>query len=75
MDLNLIFSILLKILALGCIFAILFWIFNLVEAKVPEPFKQIVGWLRIFVLICLGMYAILFIANLAGLGDMRIGTH
>ncbi len=67
MNFELIFSILLQIAALGCIFLILFWIFNLVEAKVPEPFKQVVGWLRLFVLICLGIYAIFFIADLAGI--------
>lgn len=77
MDLNLIFSILFKILALGCIFAILWWMFNLVETKVPEPFKQIVGWLKVFVLLCLGVYAIYFIAGLAGLntGAPLIAHH
>ncbi len=75
MDFHLIFSILFQILALGCIFAILFWMFNLVESKVPEPFKQIVGWLKIFVLLALGVYAIYFIADLAGLDSpSHIGT-
>ncbi len=69
MDLNLIFDILFKLLALGCIFAILFWMFNLVESKVPEPFKQVVGWVRIFVLLLCGAMAILFIADAAGLGN------
>lgn len=75
MDLSLIFSILFKVLGLGCIFAILFWMFNLVESKVPDPFKQIVGWLKIFVLLCLGIYAIYFIADLTGLGHIQIGNR
>ena len=68
MDLDLIFSILFKLLGLGAIFFILFWMFNLVETKIPEPFKQIVGYLKIFVLLVLGVYAIYFIADLAGIG-------
>lgn len=67
MDFNLIFSILIKIAAIGCIFVILFFLFKKVEEKVPEPLKEIVTWLRLFVLICLGFYAIFFIASLAGL--------
>lgn len=68
MDLHLIFSILFRILGLGCIFAILFWMFNIVESKIPDPFKQIVGWLKIFVLLFCGVLAIYFIADMAGIG-------
>lgn len=68
MDFHLIFNILFKLLAFGCIFAILFWMFNLVEARVPEPFKQVVGWLKVFVLLLCGVMAILFIADTAGIG-------
>ncbi len=77
MDLDLIFSILFKLLALGAIFFILFRMFNLVESKIPEPFKQIVGYLKIFVLLLLGVYAIYFIADLAGLntGHLLVGKH
>lgn len=69
MDLNLILSILFKLFAFGCIFAILWWMFGLVETRVPEPFKQVVGWLRIFVLLLCGVMAIFFIADAAGLGN------
>ncbi len=65
MDFHFIFSILFQLLALGCIFAILFWMFNLVESKVPEPFKQVVGWVKIFVMLLCGMMAIYFIADMA----------
>jgi hypothetical protein len=68
MDIGLIISILFKILALGCVFAILFWMFNLVEGKVPEPFKQIVGWLKVFVMLVCGVIAIAFILQFAGIG-------
>jgi hypothetical protein len=76
MDIGLIIGILFKILALGCVFAILFWMFNLVESKVPEPFKQIVGWLKVFVLLVCGVIAIAFILQVAGIGsDFPRITH
>lgn len=70
MDFHLIFTILFQLLALGCIFAILFWMFKLVEERVPEPFKQVVGWLKVFVLLVCGVMAILFIADMAGIGNV-----
>lgn len=73
MDFHLIFSILFKILGLGCIFGILFWMFNMVEAKIPEPFKQVVGWVKIFVLLLCGVMAIYLIADIAGI--TQIGTR
>lgn len=78
MDLDLIFSILFKLLGFGAILFILFLMFNLVESKVPEPLKQIIGYLRIFVLLLLGVYAIYFIADLAGIGTsghILVGRH
>ncbi len=72
MDFHLIFSILFQLLALGCIFAILFWMFALVESKVPEPFKQVVSWVKIFVLLLCGVMAIYFIADLAGIGTNHV---
>lgn len=74
MDIAFIIHILFVVLAFGCILAILLWMFNLVEGKVPEPMKQMVGWLKVFVLLVCGVIAICFIAQLAGLDTSgRIG--
>lgn len=78
MDIAFIVSVLFKIFALGCVFGILFWMFTLVEGKVPEPFKQVVSWLKVFVLLLCGVFAIYFICDLAGIGighPLRVETH
>lgn len=75
MDFDFIFSILIKVAAFGCIAIILFFMFKKVEEKVPDPFKEVISWLRLFVILFFCMWAIYFIADTAGIGtsgDMRI---
>lgn len=68
MNFELIFDMLFKLAAFGCIAVILFFMFKKVEEKTPEPFKEVVSWLRLFVILIFCVMAIYFIADMAGIG-------
>jgi hypothetical protein len=69
MDFHFVLRLLIELFGLGCIFAIIFWMCNLVESKVPEPFKQAVGWLKVFIMLLCGVILIYIIADATGIGS------
>ena len=74
MDIAKIVHILFQIFGLGCIFAIIFFMCKIIEEKIPEPFKQLMVWVRVFILLLCCAFAIYFIIDIFDI-NMNLHTH